>query len=271
MKSKKIIAFISALACFVSVTACEKNVNKKEKPASSSISDSSSIAETTAAENEENKTDKADSKIDESSVNDIEEITTEAPTEAITEEPTEIPAEKIESKTLSEDEFFELLPMNFSFASGVGGWETNLRFDGSSGLFEGEYHDTEYDLENNETPDDANVIYYYCNFKGKLNLVKKINDYVYEVKFDNVEILNDTVFDEEFLEGISRVEYTDSYGVDANCTYHVYFNGIATKDVPEEMMSWIRMPLGWNDKTIPEILPYTCIYNVNDQQAFIGH
>ena len=30
MKSKKIIAFISALACFVSVTACEKNVNKKE-------------------------------------------------------------------------------------------------------------------------------------------------------------------------------------------------------------------------------------------------
>ena len=94
IESKKIIAFIFALACFVSVTACEKKVNKKEKPSSSSISDSSSIAETTAAENEENKTDKADSKIDESSINDIEEITTEAPTEAITEEPTEITAEK---------------------------------------------------------------------------------------------------------------------------------------------------------------------------------
>lgn len=281
MNNKKICALIIAIISSLSLASCSEDINKKEKNISSSLPDSSSISESTTVEATENNDIESTTEADESSVTEVEEPTTETPTEKITEniaiepteQPTEIPFEQIENKSLSDTEFFELLPLSFSFSSGVGGWETHLSFS-DAGSFIGEYHDTNYDLILNEetNTEESNVIYDYCNFKGSLKKLDKINDYTYSVKFENIEILNDTVFDDEFLNQITRIDYKEEvYGVDDECEYYVYFSGAPTSELPEGFLSWISMPLSWGIEDIPETLPYTCIYNVNTEQAFIGY
>lgn len=92
--------------------------------------------------------------------------------------------------------FADVANLEFYFASGAGGWCTELYIH-EDGTFEGLYHDSDMGDSSDEYP---NGTIYYCDFTGKFTQLEKVDDYTYAMLIEHLEYA-DTEGDEEIADG----------------------------------------------------------------------
>ena len=162
----------------------------------------------------------------------------------------------------AQNSIFAELPENFYFASGVGGWGTEIHIN-VDGTFEG-YHS---DSNMGETgPGFPNGTRYECIFSGKFGNVIKINEYEYSISLEYLHT-EGTVGASKIEGGIKYITSTP-YGFDDAGEFLLYLPGRSTSDLHEEFIWWMQAPNAW--RTVPETLPFYALYNVGGQQGFFS-
>ncbi len=170
----------------------------------------------------------------------------------------------IPAADVTEDNLFEALADQFSFASGAGGWSTELMIN-DDGSFTGDYHDSDMGDMGDDYP---NGTVYTCEFSGQFGDVKKVNDTTYSMHLQEISVENEV--GKEWIEDGVRYVASEPYGLDNADEIQVYLEGTPTADLPEEFLSWIAMPRAWGED-IPEVLPCQGLYNVAGQEGFSSY
>ncbi len=169
----------------------------------------------------------------------------------------------VDPADISEENLFEALADRFSFASGAGGWSTELMIN-DDGSFTGDYHDSDMGDMGDDYP---NGTIYVCKFSGRFGDVKKVNDTTYSMHLQEISLENEV--GDEWIEDDVRYVASEPYGLENADEIMVYLEGTPTADLPEEFLNWIAMPRAWGEN-IPEVLPCQGLYNVAAQEGFSG-
>lgn len=187
---------------------------------------------------------------------------TSAPTPSPTAaEPAPAPAPTPEP-TLSAEPEADLFPRNFSFASGAGGWSTELDV-AADGSFTGQYHDSDMGTQS----------VYYCNFHGTFSQPVKVNDYTYSMRLETIQqegAEGDETLDEDGTHWI--VSYP--YGLDDADEIFIYLPGAQRQDLPEGFVNWTRAFDPWDTEDelsregTDKLLCYG-LYNAAGDQGFV--
>ena len=144
-----------------------------------------------------------------------------------------IPDDPTPSNSMTVEELLATLSEYFEFASGAGGWSTELliRPDGS---FEGTFHDSEM---GSTGPGYDHGSMYLSRFTGRFSTPEKVNDYTYSMKMLNITYQDE--FDkEEIIDNIKYI-YTTAYGIDGGDTFYIYTPDAPVSQLPEEFKSWV--------------------------------
>lgn len=158
-------------------------------------------------------------------------------------------------------DIFNILPSEFYFASGVGAWSTEIKLN-NDGTFKGQYHDSESGASETGYSDGT---VYICNFSGKFTMPKKINEYIYSMNLEslNVEGTPGTVYYENDI----RYIVSEPYGFDNADEFLIYLPGCPLEETYEEFLSW-----SFINTQIRNTIPTGVygIYNVGGGKGFIG-
>lgn len=159
--------------------------------------------------------------------------------------------------------FADISNLEFWFASGAGGWSTQMTIH-EDGTFEGVYHDSDMGDVGEGYP---NGVMYLCVFEGKFTQPEKVDDYTYSMRIESMKYENESGT-EEIMDGI-RYVYSEPYGLDGAEEFLIYLPGISLYELPEEYRSWV----GYYDlaQTTDTTLPFYGIYNVNPQYGFSSY
>ncbi len=180
--------------------------------------------------------------------------------ESKTEELKNVEEENGESD--AEFDFSEFQNIEFYFASGAGGWRTFFSIE-EDGSFFGEYSDSDMGTIGEGYP---NGTLYYCEFEGKFTQPKKVNEYTYSMKIEEISCANEK--DTTEIKDWVLYHYSIPYGLDGAEEVLIYFPGAPTAELPEEYMNWVR-----NDMENPDALelPFYGLYNVTEQNGFSSY
>lgn len=159
-------------------------------------------------------------------------------------------------------DIFGLLPSEFVFSSGAGGWATEITLN-DDGTFNGQYHDS--DMGDSGTGY-SNGTVYICDFSGKFTMPKKINEYIYSMNLETLDV--EGTFGTVYYENDIRYIVSDPYGFDNADEFMIYLPGIAMSDLPEGFINWLYAFI--NVQTT-EILPCYGIYNVGGEEGFVAY
>lgn len=178
------------------------------------------------------------------------------------------PSESPDAQTPPENEpeeesLFEQLPESFTFSSGAGAWSTDLSIQ-KDGTFSGTFHDADMGDSGEGYPGGT---VYLCNFSGKLAQPEKVNDYTYSTKIESIELAQ--VPEEERYDNDVRYIYSTPYGLEDAGEILIYLPGAKTADLPEGFLNWTH----WTDydpSNPPEELPFYGLYNVDQEEGFVG-
>lgn len=185
----------------------------------------------------------------EPTVTDIETTPEQKP--EITPEP------KPEPKKNSEN-IFRLAEGEYFFSSGAGAWGTELELD-DDGEFDGEYHDSEMGEFADNYPDGT---VYFCDFEGRFEVARKLNDYSYSLSIANIRTEN-PVGTEEIRDKI-RYVFSDPHGLDGE-EFILYTPETPVSELSEECLGWYMLRGGLDEAGT---LGTWCIYNVKNETAF---
>lgn len=132
------------------------------------------------------------------------------------------------------------------------------------GTFEGTYHDSDMGDIGEGYP---NGTYYLCGFEGKFTQPKKVDEYTYSVRIENIELAN--VVDTEEIKDSIKYIYSQPYGLYDADDILIYIPGISIKELPEEYRSWV----GYGDLTnlLETELPFYGIFNVKTGNGFSSY
>lgn len=168
----------------------------------------------------------------------------------------------IETLERDSSDIFSLLPSEFVFSSGAGGWATEITLK-DDGTFNGQYHDS--DMGDSGTGY-SNGTVYICDFSGKFTMPKKINEYIYSMNLESLDVegTSGTVYYENDI----RYIVSDPYGFDNADEFMIYLPGIAMGDLPEGFVNWL---LAFINVQTTEILPCYGIYNVGGEKGFVAY
>lgn len=168
----------------------------------------------------------------------------------------------IETLERDSSDIFSLLPSEFVFSSGAGGWATEITLN-DDGTFNGQYHDS--DMGDSGTGY-SNGTVYICDFSGKFTMPKKINEYIYSMNLESLDVegTSGTVYYENDI----RYIVSDPYGFDNADEFMIYLPGIAMGDLPEGFVNWL---LAFINVQTTEILPCYGIYNVGGEKGFVAY
>lgn len=164
---------------------------------------------------------------------------------------------------IDEAAFFEALP-DFSFASGVGGWGTELSIE-ADGSFYGVFHDSNM---GEDGPDYPNGTVYISVFSGRFGNVQYVDEYTRSMRM--LELKTDRPTEEEWIEDGVRYVSSTPYGLDNADELLVYLPGAWLQSLPHEFVTWVAMPHAWGDADRPVLLPFYGLYNVAEQEGFSG-
>ena len=148
----------------------------------------------------------------------------------------------------------------FNFLSGAGGWSTEVVMSGD-GSFTGQHHDWDMGDIDDDYP---NGTYYECNFSGVFTVTGKVDEYTYELRLVSLNLEEEAGL--ERIEDGVRIINSSAYGIEGGEVFMLYCPGIATADLPENFLWWIRAPHAWED--IPEKLPFYGLYNTKEELGF---
>lgn len=159
----------------------------------------------------------------------------------------------------STNDLFSRVAGNYTFASGAGGWSTDIVLL-SDGTFTGDYHDNEY-------ADDGKgytSILYLSKFHGKFSNVKKISEYSYTA--DLVSLTYDSKKGKEEISDGIKTCYVDAYGFEKCKSVTFYLKGAKMKDLPSDFITWGYGSVGISGKE--DTLPTNGFYNIADSAGF---
>lgn len=196
---------------------------------------------------------------------DKEEIKVELPKEEVSEEVVKEDALIEEEQNEEAPETFafaELENLVFYFASGAGGWRTELQID-ADGRFSGVYSDSEMGSVGEEYP---NGTYYYCSFEGSFTDAVKLNDYTYAMQLKELNSINEPG-ESQIIDEILYCS-TTPFGIEGADEVLLYLPGAPTAELPEEYLGWVRNDM--EDLEAPE-LPFYGLYNVAEQNGFSSY
>lgn len=167
----------------------------------------------------------------------------------------------IETLERENSDIFSLLPSEFVFASGAGGWATEITLN-DAGTFKGQYHDS--DMGDTGTGY-SNGTVYICDFSGKFTMPKKINEYIYSMNLESLDVegTSGTVYYENDI----RYIVSDPYGFDNADEFLIYLPGCPLEETSEEFLSW-----SFINTQIRNTIPTGVygIYNVGGMEGFMG-
>ena len=155
--------------------------------------------------------------------------------------------------------FVDVSDIEFTFASGAGGWSTYLYIE-EDGTFYGNFHDSDMGCTGEGYPGGT---IYYCDFSGKFTNPVKIDDYSYQFEIESLKCEKEEG-EEEIIDEILYI-YSYPYGLDDADKLYMYLPGKDTKDFSEELQMWLF--LMDNEKE----LPFYALYNENPECGFVGY
>lgn len=167
----------------------------------------------------------------------------------------------IETLERENSDIFSLLPSEFVFSSGAGGWATEITLN-DDGTFKGQYYDS--DMGDTGTGY-SNGTVYICDFSGKFTMQKKINEYIYSMNLESLDVegTSGTVYYENDI----RYIVSDPYGFDNADEFLIYLPGCPLEETSEEFLSW-----SFINTQIRNTIPTGVygIYNVGGMEGFMG-
>lgn len=170
--------------------------------------------------------------------------------------PAELTAESI---------FGALNGKEFGFASGAGGWSSELTF-ANDGIFMGSYHDSDM----GDTGDGySNGTIYVSDFSGKFEIANVINDHSVTLRL--VESGTSEPIGNEWIDDQVRYVASDPYGIAGGDEFILYFPGTPMSELTDDGRQWYRMPRALSDEDLPQTLPCYGLYNVNEANAFFSY
>jgi len=151
----------------------------------------------------------------------------------------------------------------FTFASGAGGWHTELTF-GANGNFEGNYYSI--DMGNVGTAYPKGTVS-TCDFTGNFIDIKKIDEFTYSIQISTLN--NTSPIGREEIKDEVRYVYVDPYGMENADLFYLYLPGRSTSGLPNEFIEWVSMPNAW--KKTPSTLPFWGLYNEGGKYGFFSN
>ena len=148
---------------------------------------------------------------------------------------------------------------SFYFSSGAGGWGTELKLN-PDGSFTGCYHDSDMGDMGDGYP---NGTVYICNFSGKFENIKKIDEYSYQMTLTNLTI--EETPDEWIEEGIKYIA-SGPYGIEGGTNFIFYMPNTPISSLSEEFLSW--WPGRYDLSEPKDTLTSYGILNVETQEGF---
>ena len=155
--------------------------------------------------------------------------------------------------------FDDVSDIEFTFASGAGGWSTYLYIE-EDGTFYGNFHDSDMGCTGEGYPGGT---IYYCDFSGKFTNPVKIDDYSYQFEIESLKCEKEEG-EEEIIDERLYI-YSYPYGLDDADKLYMYLSGKDTKDFSEELKMWLFLT---DDE---KELPFYAIYNENPEYGFVGY
>ena len=164
------------------------------------------------------------------------------------------------------EELLGLLPKQYMFTSGAGGWRTMLYLE-ADGSFTGDYIDM----------DMGSMEAWGCNFHGRFALPEKVDPYCWRLGIEELTVtgLKDgTEVGDTYVEDGTRYMVTEPYGLNDADELLVYLPGVATASLPEGFFNWAR---GWGwclpdyyESGFPAIFPFYGLYNPAEEQGWVA-
>lgn len=156
--------------------------------------------------------------------------------------------------------FADLSKYSFNFSSGAGAWGTGLEIN-ADGSFVGGYHDSDM---GSTGPGYPNGTVYICNFNGQFTQLKKVNEYTYSMKLEELKYERAAGI-EEIENGVKYI-YSEAYGVEGGDEFLIYLPGAPVSELPEEFVMWVQFDISGASK-----LSSYALCNVARQYGFWGY
>ena len=123
-------------------------------------------------------------------------------------EPADIPQKPVTEENTETSIKLDIFPMNMIFSSGAGGWRTQITLK-DDGTFVGDY----YDSELGSSGPDFEYTVYICEFYGKYEITKQIDDYSYSLNFTEVIAQKDK--DTQWIDDSIKYVYSEHVAITA--------------------------------------------------------
>ena len=158
---------------------------------------------------------------------------------------------------------FSDIPEAFTFASGAGGWRTEITIS-EDGSFAGNYEDWNAGNLSGEYSAEC----YLCNFSGKFSNPEPTDmPYVYSMKLLELSIDDDEESGTEKIVDETLYIYSSPYGFDDADEFLLYLPGASLSDMTEQCLSWLYY---YNASFTELPAGNFAIYNIGGEEAFYG-
>ncbi|MBR4194752.1 MAG: hypothetical protein IKQ54_10550 [Oscillospiraceae bacterium] len=140
-------------------------------------------------------------------------------------------------------ELFSQIPARYLFASGFGGWGTQLVLN-EDGSFRGRFTDANM----GEGGEGYDGTLYYCNFTGRFTNPRKLNAYTWSFELESLEA-RETPGDTYITDpgyGRTRMVAAEPYGLQGGRTFYYYAEGAPCHRLPESFLGWVYSVSGRN-------------------------
>lgn len=164
----------------------------------------------------------------------------------------------------ADDIFAQLNGVEMTFASGVGAWSSDLKFD-ANGVFYGSYHDSNM----GDAGDGYDATIYICDYTGRFEIANIINSNSFTLRL--VESTTENQVGEEWIEDNALYVASDPYGIKGGEEFILYLPGTPTSELTEDAINWYTAPRALGEDEMPATLPCYGLYNVTEGSAYYSY
>ena len=157
-------------------------------------------------------------------------------------------------------------PLEMTFCSGVGAWNTTLTLD-PDGSFEGVYHDSDMGDSGEGYPDGT---VYLCTFYGRFGDIRKLDDSTYSMTLQELNITTSHEVGEEWIEDGTRYVSSEPYGLSCGTDFLFYTPEAPVSELPEEFLNWFSGPYDRSSLTESGVLSHYGLYNKDMGYGFFS-
>ncbi|MGI5963815.1 MAG: M56 family metallopeptidase [Lawsonibacter sp.] len=118
-------------------------------------------------------------------------------------------------------------PVHLQFCSGAGAWTTNLTLY-SDGTFQGEYHDSDFD------------IVYLCTFRGRFGQIQQYHGHTYCLTLEELENTTGHSVGQKWTEDGVHFIASEPYGLEEGTEFLFYTPEVPTEELSSQFLSWFN-------------------------------